>query len=219
VLASVVSDGVAQHWVLRSHLGLAVSDRPSWGFPGAVPRPVARAGSSCQELTFSTENYPIVTCPHPPTAKPVRLRAPSLGFRSSSRPCVESTNNEHPTARLTFRPQRFSRSRRFTPPHTSWACFIPQPRPGFALQGLSPLPSRLTSRSAVPSCRWLESPTSEQALWRQIPGPASRALLRAAIRCSNYAVKRSYHSIPSCAFTPSGLSPNTLSPPSQGLRS
>jgi hypothetical protein len=44
-----------------------------------------------------------------------------------------------------FRPQRFSRSRRLAPPCTSWACFVPQPRPGFTLQGFSPLPSRRAS--------------------------------------------------------------------------
>jgi len=44
-----------------------------------------------------------------------------------------------------FRPRRFSRPRRFAPPRTSWACFIPQPRPGFPLQGFSPLPSRRAS--------------------------------------------------------------------------
>jgi hypothetical protein len=31
-----------------------------------------------------------------------------------------------------FRPRRFSRPRRLTPPILSWACFIPLPRPGFA---------------------------------------------------------------------------------------
>lgn len=41
----------------------------------------------------------------------------------------------------TFRPQRFSRSRRVAPPRTSWACFIPLPRAGFTFQGFSPLPS------------------------------------------------------------------------------
>jgi hypothetical protein len=47
-----------------------------------------------------------------------------------------------------FRPQRFSRSRRLPPSHTLRACFIPLPRPGFPPQGLSPLPSRLASSAS-----------------------------------------------------------------------
>jgi hypothetical protein len=35
----------------------------------------------------------------------------------------------------TFRPRRSSRPRRFAPPRALRACFIPQPRPGFSLQG------------------------------------------------------------------------------------
>jgi hypothetical protein len=66
-----------------------------------------------------------------------------------------------------FRPRRFSRPRRLTPPRASWACFIPQPRPGFTLQGLSPLPSRSassTSRALLPlRC----VPLPPIARWRQ----------------------------------------------------
>jgi len=36
-----------------------------------------------------------------------------------------------------FRPRRFSRPRRFTPPRALRACFIPQPRTGFSLQGFN----------------------------------------------------------------------------------
>jgi hypothetical protein len=45
----------------------------------------------------------------------LKLRTPSLGFRSSSRrQFSESTHGEHPGSPL-FRPQRFARSRRLTP--------------------------------------------------------------------------------------------------------
>jgi len=135
-------------------------------------------------FTFSSQNYPIVTRPSSPTEVD-QSRAPSMGFFSSSRQLVESTNNELPTTRLTFRPQRFSHSRRFSPPQISWAYFIPQPRSGFTLQGLSPLPSRPTFRLPVPSCRSLESPTNKQACWCQILAPVFRAFIRAAIRCDN----------------------------------
>jgi hypothetical protein len=36
---------------------------------------------------------------------------------------------------IMFRPRRFSRPRRLSPPRALRACFIPQPRPGFTLQG------------------------------------------------------------------------------------
>lgn len=39
-------------------------------------------------------------------------------------------------ADATFRPRRFSRPRRVTPPRALWVCFTPQPRPGFSLQGI-----------------------------------------------------------------------------------
>jgi hypothetical protein len=49
-----------------------------------------------------------------------------------------------------------------------WACFIPLPRPGFALQGVSPLPSQLASRLVVPSCRWRVSPRNRLAYCCQL---------------------------------------------------
>jgi hypothetical protein len=81
---------------------------------------------------------------------------------------VESTNNELPTAHLMFRLQCFSHSWQLTPPHTLRAYFIPQPRPGFASQGFSPLLSRHAFQRAVPSCDYRNSPSSVQALWCQI---------------------------------------------------
>jgi hypothetical protein len=49
-----------------------------------------------------------------------------------------------------FHPQCFSHSRRLTPLHTLRAYFIPQPRPGFTLQGFSPPPSRPASSATRP---------------------------------------------------------------------
>lgn len=49
-----------------------------------------------------------------------------------------------------FRPQRFSRSRRLAPRRALQACFILLPRPGFALQGLPP-PTRLDHLVSGPS--------------------------------------------------------------------
>ena len=64
-------------------------------------------------------------------------------FSSSRQQHQESTNSEGPTLRLTFHPQRFSRSRWVTPPSAVWIYFAPQPRAGFALQGFSLPLSRL----------------------------------------------------------------------------
>jgi len=150
-------------------------------FRDAGPRTIASTGSSSRGLYLFYRE--LSDCHPPETRKP---RAPLMGFRPSSRQSwVESTNNELPKARLTFRPQRFSRSRRLTPPHTLWACFIPQPRPGFTLQGFFPLPSQPAFRRAVPSCRYRDSPADRWPCQRQILSPAFRALIRVAIRCKN----------------------------------
>jgi hypothetical protein len=83
-----------------------------------------------------------------------------------------------------FRPQRFSRSQRLPPPCALRAYFIPQPRPGFALQGFSPLPSHLAS-----SARHTLLPIRQILLPASCPTGArssrfaSRVFLRAAIRC------------------------------------
>jgi hypothetical protein len=78
------------------------------------------------------------------------LRIPS-GFRPPSRhKRAESTGRQSSQALPSFRPQRFSRSRRFAPRHTVRACFIPLPRPRFSPQGLPPTVSRLALTSAFP---------------------------------------------------------------------
>jgi hypothetical protein len=48
-----------------------------------------------------------------------------------------------------FRPRRFSRPRRLAPPCTLRVYFTPQPRSGFALQGVSPSTGRTSSSLAV----------------------------------------------------------------------
>lgn len=110
-----------------------------------------------------------------------------------------------------FRPQRFARSRRLPPSRTLQACFILLPRPGFALQGVSPLPSRLASSAsrALVSFGGSLLPASCPA-GASSSRPAFRALLRAAIRCSRPAVKPAGYSIPSYAFNSCGLSSEHL---------
>jgi len=58
-----------------------------------------------------------------------------------------------PSSDLTLRPWRSSRLRRFTPPPALRVCFTPQPRPGFALQGIVPLRGAFDGfPHQVPSC-------------------------------------------------------------------
>lgn len=89
---------------------------------------------------------PLQTCPLP-------LRAPST-FPGVPLPIATTTRGVHQSASFlsspSFRPQRFSRSRRFTPPRTLRAYFIPLPRPGFTFQGFSSLPGRLASSTRRP---------------------------------------------------------------------
>jgi hypothetical protein len=133
------------------------------------------AGSSSLALSSTSENWPLqpaVTCGH--------ATAPSTGFLSSSRRQLkESTDSALPTMRLLFRPQRFSRSRRFSPLPALWACFIPLPRAGFAFQGFSPPLSRCDSSPHLFSPRVVEtaSPAIQRAAWRQIRGPRLQGLV------------------------------------------
>jgi len=87
-----------------------------------------------------------------------RCRAPSLGFPSSSRhQQAASTSCERPRLAM-FRPRRFARPRRLTPPPALWVYFTPLPRPGFALQGFSRPHSRTSSSLADPLVTLAPSP-------------------------------------------------------------
>jgi len=63
-----------------------------------------------------------------------------------------------------FRPRAFSAPRRFSPPPTSRACFIPLPRPGFVIRpGDSPDSQWTAARHRrLPPCRW-DARTHRQA--------------------------------------------------------
>jgi len=80
--------------------------------------------------------------------------APSLGLAFPLR----DINRRYPCGGLPFpspfRPRRFSRPRRLTPPPALRVYFTPLPRPGFSLQGVPLSHSRSTSSVAVPSRRW-----------------------------------------------------------------
>jgi hypothetical protein len=112
-----------------------------------------------------------------------------------------------------FRPQRFSRSRRLTPPDTLWAYFIPPPRPGFHSRGFSrcsassPLDDlypHVVSAGLLP----MSCPTGARF---QRPPSGLYSKQRSVV--PNKLFRLVSHSIPSCVFTPSGFSPNTLEHP------
>jgi hypothetical protein len=116
---------------------------------GSAPR--CRPPSPC-------ENGFILSCAFPPLQStdrfsPARSLAGSSTFLGVHFPIATTTSRVHLPASFPrspmFRPQRFSRSRRFAPLDALRACFIPLPRPGFTLQGLSPHPSH---RDSSPRC-------------------------------------------------------------------
>jgi hypothetical protein len=100
---------------------------------GTGPRPLASPGSSSPELPPLQS----ATAPNLPHTQGVwRLPWGSLPHRDIS---IESPlSSELPRSRPSFRPQRFSRSRRLAPLSALRVCFTPQPRPGFTFQGFAP---------------------------------------------------------------------------------
>jgi hypothetical protein len=155
-----------------------------WFSFGAGPRPLSSTGCSSLELYLLFRDMLPSTCSSPEGSEHLP------GFPSPSRhQPVESTSRRASQFSPTFRPQRFARSRRLAPPRTLQAYFILLPRPGFASQGFSPLPSRLassTSRTLLSfagSLLPMSCPTGAR-----FSRPAFRALIRAAIRCDRQAV-------------------------------
>jgi len=119
--------------------------------------------------------FPGVSCPI--AALPAESTFAEPHFRSAPR-------RGHPKP-ASFRPRRFSRPRRFAPPPTLRACFIPQPRPGFALQGF-PLTSSRSGSSpdlALWSFLLIRCPPV-LSIGLHEPAPASRALLHLRVRCA-----------------------------------
>jgi len=105
--------------------------RRSWrSVPVAVTRSLAQTGSSSRELRASSEYCRPRSAPRLSAWSPFLGVAFPLRDLSPWRPC-----NGFPRP-SPFRPRRFSRPRRFTPPLAWWVCFTPLPRPGFALQGV-----------------------------------------------------------------------------------
>lgn len=147
------------------------------GIPGdTVPRVLAIAGSSSPGLAPSTESFPSFHLRSAFTSRAF-LGVPYFSI-ATSMPRVHTQQASHVLP--SFRPQRFSRSRRLTPLGTLRACFIPQPRPRFTPQGFPPAVSPSSFHPSVPSCRFCLSPTGKQASRGQLQTSASRASIPTA---------------------------------------
>jgi hypothetical protein len=113
------------------------------GIPNnAGPRSLAIPGSSSREL----DSLSRVRSRSSPARRPqTPSTSPGVTVSPSRHQLEESTNGQLPKANLTFRPQRFSRSRRVTPLQALVAYFIRLPRPRLTLQGFAPTISRADS--------------------------------------------------------------------------
>jgi len=159
--------------------------RPGGSTSCVVPRFLAKTGSSSRELGLL---FRVRTASNLP---PARMRgAPSMGSRSQSRHQLRrSTCERGSQPRPTFRPRCFAHPRRLTLSTTSWACFIPLPRPGFTFQGFAPAtwPRRLVVGPCPPVVDHRLLPSS------YLGGSGSgdlafRALIRVAIRSARSGV-------------------------------
>jgi hypothetical protein len=113
---------------------------------------------------LSSASPPLQSAGRPdPARRPKSARHHVVGFvphRSinTQSPLVDRA----PKPGLAFRPRRFSRPRRFAPPRALQAYFIPQPRPGFTLQGfLFATQQRHLIDDALPSCRSRQTPAAD----------------------------------------------------------
>jgi hypothetical protein len=121
-------------------VGLA-SVAPSGGFPHPCRAFTFRPSSE----SFESDSFSRAWLPLRSSFAHSPWRFTAMSYRGFS-PLRDVSAGVHsvrvvPRCRATFRPQAFATSRRFTPLADSWACFIPQPRPGFFLRpGTSPPP-------------------------------------------------------------------------------
>jgi hypothetical protein len=159
--------------------------QPVGGFP-SVPSPGLLRDQVHPLRSLASPTKYVAAC-HLPDHE---CRAPSLGSLPPSRhKRMKSTNRQVSHTRLRSALDVSHTLDGLTPPHTLRACFIPLPRPGFALQGFSSLPSRLASSTSRALMLF-----GELHLTASCPATASsthftfRALVRAAIRCDEQMV-------------------------------
>jgi hypothetical protein len=150
-----------------------------------APASCMRAGSSSPEPGLS---FRVRSCFSPalcPRALGASYRVP-LPFATGAREVHSTPGFPHPT---TFRPQRFSRSRRVTPSHAVVGLFHPTATSGIRSSGvfLATKPARLIAEScplAVAESRLTTGCPTAASSTRL----ASRAFIRVAIRCGRQAV-------------------------------
>jgi hypothetical protein len=161
------------HWVPWARYALVVSD----GAGGFYRSP----STARLRLRF----HPLVSFA-PLQSPPSRVRRRCLHRQLLPWGCGPSSRHHRAASvprgsqpSLPFRPRRFSRPRRLSPPPGLWVYFTPQPRPGFALQGFSLASSRSVfrrrSHALSPVVRRSADDVATAATNRR---PALRALLR-----------------------------------------
>ena len=113
--------------------------------PDAVPRSLAQTVHPLVSFT------PLQSPPFHICRRCLQRRRLPWGCGPSSRHDRPASVQRASQLPLPFRPRRFARPRRFSPPAGSWVYFTPLPRPGFALQGMSLSHSRSALQRLVPS--------------------------------------------------------------------
>jgi len=159
--------------------GALGSPRPS-GFP-VSGEPSGASSRTVPHVSCESWVHPLVSFRSPAESLPLRAPFAPAGERGclpwGSVP-LRDINRWRPRAGFPgpalFRPRRFTRPRRFAPPPALRVCFTPQPRPGFALQGVSPRRSRTVSSTATAlvSLAPLHCPTVARRAPRNVAPPS-----------------------------------------------
>jgi len=154
-------------WVPCTHLALAVSVGADGS--GFIPSPHSLRNKVHPLVNFTPLQSSPVTCP----PRIFRPRVPSMGFAdslfaASTGIVVTMSAPAHRLSALDVSHVLDGLVRH----QSSWACFIPQPRPGFALQGFSLQHSRDTS--SVPDALSSVSAKSLLSVAQQLHDPSPR---------------------------------------------
>ena len=138
--------------------------RPRGVPPAVVLRRLASAEGSSRALRCPPECSSFQPAFRPNDLATARPSSTFLGVSPPIATWVEGVHSRGHPKPASFRPRRFARPRRLTPPSTSWVYFTPLPRPGFAPQGFASLICRASSSLAAAlvslaraPCHWLPS--------------------------------------------------------------
>jgi hypothetical protein len=136
-----------------------------------TPAPVLLPAQVHPLVSFASFSEYVAACHLPGTVASTE-RLPWGLFSSSRCQQVESTKRRVSQAHLTFRPQRFSHSRRLAPPLTFAGLFHPTTASRIRSSGVFPAtqPARLINELS-PHVVYRKAPTTELPQWRQILPP------------------------------------------------